>query len=617
VKTKADDLYGNTIRLGMQRIQRREWWLWSSAAVITFLLTLGLLSFTIAWLRSTSLEIGGIDVSPTPRGLVGLVFLFYVYVVYQQLQIYRMRRRLLQREEVFRLITENAADMIAVVDEQGQRVYNSPSYERILGYKAVELQSTEVSEQIHPDDLPLVAEAAAHARNTGVGRQMEYRMRDKEGNWHALESTASAIFDSHGTYRGLVIVNRDITDRKRLGEQFRQSQKMEAIGRLSGGIAHDFNNLLGIIIGYAEILQESMREGNADRECVDEILRSGQRAAALTRQLLAFSRQQVLEPKIIQLNAVVADMERLLRRVIGEDIELNTSAASDLNRVKADQGQLEQVLLNLAVNARDAMPSGGRLSITTRNVTLSRLDVHRYSYPVKPGEYVKLTVSDTGIGMDSATVTRIFEPFFTTKEKGKGTGLGLSTVYGVVKQSDGYIDTESVLGKGTIFTIYLPAVMEAVTTLKSPNALVTTSRGNECVLLVEDEDALRFLTRNMLQRFGYKVLEAGNAAEARQISDEHKDSIDLLLTDIVMPGMNGRELANYLMDRRPRLKVLYMSGHTGQGIGQAILPTGSHFLPKPFSREHLAAKIREALQVELPAAVLEGTRLQTVEEESR
>jgi PAS domain S-box-containing protein len=618
VKNQADDLYGNAIRLGMQRIQRREWWLWSSAAVITFLLTLGLLSFTIAWLHSRTLEIGNFDVSPTPRGLVGLVFLFYVYVVYQQLQIYRMRRRLLQREEVFRLITENAADMIAVVDEHGQRVYNSPSYERILGYRPVELKSTEVSEQIHPDDLPLVMEAATHARATGVGRQMEYRMRDKEGNWHTLESTASAILDGQGKYCGLVIVNRDITDRKRLGEQFRQSQKMEAIGRLSGGIAHDFNNLLGIIIGYAEILQESMDEGHGDRECVDEILKSGQRAASLTRQLLAFSRQQVLEPKIIELNAVVADMERLLRRVIGEDIELSTSAASTLHRVKADQGQLEQVLLNLAVNARDAMPNGGRLTITTRNVTMSKLDVHSYSYPVKPGEYVKLTVSDTGVGMDSATLARIFEPFFTTKEKGKGTGLGLSTVYGVVKQSDGYIDTDSVLGKGTTFTIYLPAVTEAATAPKSPGAVVTASRGNETVLLAEDEDALRFLTRNMLQRFGYKVLEARNAAEACQISSEHRGSIDLLLTDIVMPGLNGHELANELIDKRPMLKVLYMSGHTGQGIGEAILPLGSHFLPKPFSREHLAAKIREALHAELPAAVLDKTAgLQTVEEKSK
>jgi two-component system, cell cycle sensor histidine kinase and response regulator CckA len=599
MKNTLDNFYGQTIRVSMQRIQRKEWWLWSSAAIITLLLTVGLLSFTVAWLHSTKLEIGHIDVLSTPRGLIGLVFLFYVYVVYQQLQIYRMRRRLLQREEVFRLITENAADMIAVVDENGRRVYNSPSYERILGYRPDELQNMEASDQIHPDDLPLVMEAAVQARETGLGRQIEYRMRGKDGHWRSLESTASAILGDRGEHRGLVIVNRDITDRKRLGEQFRQSQKMEAIGRLSGGIAHDFNNLLGIIIGYAEILQESTRERESDRECVDEILRSGQRAASLTRQLLAFSRQQVLEPKIIDLNVVVADMEKLLRRVIGEDVELNTLPEAKLRTTKADQGQLEQVFLNLAVNARDAMPNGGSLRIATRNVTMGASDVHNYSYPFKPGEYVKLTVSDTGIGMDSATQARIFEPFYTTKEKGKGTGLGLSTVYGVVKQSDGYIETESEVGKGTTFTIYLPAAAGAVVSEPVPMS-ATSSKGNETVLLVEDEDALRYLTENLLTRFGYNVFAAGGSAEALAVSASQTSSIDLLLTDIVMPGMNGRDLAGQLVIERPTMKVLYMSGYSGQGIGQAVLPPGSHFVAKPFSRENLAAKIREALQTETP-----------------
>ncbi len=544
------------------------------------------------------MEIGDLDITPAPRGLVGLVFLFYVYVVYQQLQIYRMRRRLLEREEVFRLITENAADMIAVVDESGRRIYNSPSYERILGYSLDDLQNTKASEQIHPDDLPLVMEAAAHARATGVGRQIEYRMRDKTDKWHDLESTASPILDFAGEQRGLVIVNRDITDRKRLGEQFRQAQKMEAIGRLSGGIAHDFNNLLGIIIGYAEILQESTNEGDPDRECVDEILRSGQRAASLTRQLLAFSRQQVLELKVIDLNGVVADMEKLLRRVIGEDIELKASLETELRKVKADQGQLEQVLLNLAVNARDAMPEGGRLIITTRNVSMGEPDVRGYSYPFKPGEYVQLTVTDTGIGMDSTTQGRIFEPFFTTKEKGKGTGLGLSTVYGVVKQSDGYIETQSEVGKGTTFTVYLPSADEAVVSEPTPIVVNSTHKVNETILLVEDEDALRFLTRNMLERFGYKVFEARDSVEACAVSANQKSSIDLLLTDIVMPGMNGRDLADRLVSERPDMKVVYMSGYTGQGIGERVLPPGSYFLSKPLSRENLATKVREALQRE-------------------
>jgi signal transduction histidine kinase/FixJ family two-component response regulator len=441
-------------------------------------------------------------------------------------------------------------------------------------------------------------EAAAHARATGVGRQIEYRMRDKTDKWHDLESTASPILDFAGEQRGLVIVNRDITDRKRLGEQFRQAQKMEAIGRLSGGIAHDFNNLLGIIIGYAEILQESTNEGDPDRECVDEILRSGQRAASLTRQLLAFSRQQVLELKVIDLNGVVADMEKLLRRVIGEDIELKASLETELRKVKADQGQLEQVLLNLAVNARDAMPEGGRLIITTRNVSMGEPDVRGYSYPFKPGEYVQLTVTDTGIGMDSTTQGRIFEPFFTTKEKGKGTGLGLSTVYGVVKQSDGYIETQSEVGKGTTFTVYLPSADEAVVSEPTPIVVNSTHKVNETILLVEDEDALRFLTRNMLERFGYKVFEARDSVEACAVSANQKSSIDLLLTDIVMPGMNGRDLADRLVSERPDMKVVYMSGYTGQGIGERVLPPGSYFLSKPLSRENLATKVREALQRE-------------------
>jgi PAS domain S-box-containing protein len=610
VKKMSYDLYGQTVRTCMQRIQRQEWWLWSSAAAITLLLTFGLLSFTVAWLHSTKVEIGNIDVTPTPHGLIGLVFLFYVYVVYQQLQIYRIRRRLIEREEVFRLITENAADMIAVVDENGRRIYNSPSYERILGYSPQELRNTEASEQMHPDDLSQVAEAAAHARSTGVGRQIEYRMRDRDGHWHVLESTASAIIDTTGDFRGLVIVNRDITDRKRLGEQFRQAQKMEAIGRLAGGIAHDFNNLLGIIIGYAEILQESTREGHSDRECVDEILRSGQRAASLTRQLLAFSRQQVLEPKIIDLNVVVADMEKLLRRLIGEDIELNTSPERELHRIKADQGQLEQVLLNLAVNARDAMPNGGRLTIKTRNVTMGASEVQRYSYPVKPGDYVQLSVSDTGTGMDSATQARIFEPFFTTKEKGKGTGLGLSTVYGVVKQSDGYIETDSGLGKGTTFTIHLPVVAETAASELPPAVVTSTSRGNETVLLVEDQDALRFLTQSMLKRLGYRVFEASEGAEALAVSASQKCPIDLLLTDIVMPGMNGCDLARRLVHERPDIKVIYMSGYSGQGIGQVVIPSGSHFLAKPFSREDLMRKIVEALQTASP---LEAVNQSTTE----
>jgi len=585
----------------MRKIERREWWLWAAAVLITLLLTAGLVSFIIPTLHEG--EFSWSELTHSMRGLIGLVLLFDVYVVYQQLQIYRIRDELIQREELFRLITENAADMIAVIDADGRRLYNSPSYERILGYSSDEMQQTSSLEQVHPEDRQLVEEAAKEARSTSVGRRIEYRMRHKDGTWRFLESTASTILDAEGRPVKLVIVNRDITGRRQLEEQFRQAQKMEAVGRLSGGIAHDFNNILGVIIGYCEILQERMAPTDPLASCVEEVLQAGRRGGSLTRQLLAFSRQQVLAPKVVDLNGIILDTEKMLRRLIGEDVELSTVLGPDLGRVKADQGQIEQVILNLAVNARDAMPTGGKVTIKTGNAEMSEIDVRRYSYPVKPGSYVLLTVTDTGVGMDAATQTHIFEPFFTTKEKGKGTGLGLATVYGVVKQSDGYIEVHSELGAGTTFKIYLPQVDEPIEVEKSSSAeSVPTLNGHETVLLVEDEQTLRNLTRNVLQSMGYTVLEAGNGTQACKISEQHREKIDLLLTDVVMPGMNGPALAEQLLVQRPEVKVLYMSGYTGQAVGQGVLPEGSNFLPKPFTREKLGRKVRAALAAE-PAAV--------------
>jgi len=594
----------HALMTAMRKIERREWWLWAAAVLITLLLTMGLVSFIMPSLREG--DFSWVELTHSMRGLVGLVLLFDVYVIYQQLQIYRIRDQLIQREELFRLITENAADMIAVVDGDGRRLYSSPSYEKILGYSAQEIEQTSAMEFVHPEDRSLVEEAANEARSAGVGRRIEYRMRHKDGTWRYLESTASAIFDAEGRPGKLVIVNRDITGRRRLEEQFRQSQKMEAVGRLSGGIAHDFNNILGVIIGYAEILQERVPAKDPLASCVEEVLLAGRRGGALTRQLLAFSRQQVLAPKVVALNGIIQDTENMLRRLIGEDIELRTELDADLGRVKADQGQIEQVILNLAVNARDAMPSGGKLTIKTENSEMSELDVRRYSYPVKPGRYVLLTVTDTGVGMDSATQTHIFEPFFTTKEKGKGTGLGLATVYGVVKQSDGYIEVHSELAKGTTFKIYLPLVDEPIEVEKRATGDARPPlHGHETILLVEDEETLRKLTLNVLQSMGYTVLEAGHGAEACRISHKHTAKIDLLLTDVVMPGMNGPALAQQLSAQRPEIKVLYMSGYTGQAVGQGILPEGSNFLPKPFTREKLGRRVREALAAE-PATAGRG-----------
>ncbi|HEY6903002.1 MAG TPA: PAS domain S-box protein [Candidatus Acidoferrales bacterium] len=580
----------------LRRIERREWVLWSFAILVTLLLCAGLASFIFPMLHEQAQQFDTLHLSLAIRGLVGLVLLFDIYTIYQQLQIFRIRHELVRREELFRLISENAADMIAVVDANGKRLYNSPAYERILGYTTEELQSTSSLDQVHPDDRHLVEEAAGEARTRGVGRTIQYRMRHKDGSWHVLESGASAVLNSHGDVEKLIIVNRDVTARKNLEEQFRQAQKMEAVGRLSGGVAHDFNNLLGVIIGYAEFLQERLDPENTFRGSVDEILNAGKRAAALTRQLLAFSRQQVLDPKVIDLNGAVSDMEKLLRRLIGEDVALSTQLASDLGRVKADQGQLEQVVMNLAVNARDAMPQGGKLIIATENMIMDDVFVRQYPYPVQPGPYVCLSVTDSGIGMDAETKARAFEPFFTTKEKGKGTGLGLSTVYGVVKQSGGYIDIFSSPGAGTTFKIYLPRVDEAVKLSAPSQGGAGSFDGNETILLAEDEASLRRLTRATLEQSGYKVLEAKDGVEALALSEAFDLPIDLLLTDVVMPGMGGRALAQELTRRRPEIRVVYMSGYTGQGVGtQGPIDLGSDFLSKPFSRVVLARKIREAL----------------------
>ena len=582
--------------IGFRQIERSEWSLSSTAIAVTLLLTAGIASF--AWEMLHSVEFHGTEFGVIVRGLTGVVLLFDVYVIYQQQQLHRVRRRLLEREELFKLITENVADMIAVVDTDGNRLYNSPSYYRILGYTVEELHSTSTLDQIHPDDHQLVVDVTNDTRRSGVGRRIEFRMRHKDGHWVHLESTASIIRDAGRKGDLLVVVSREISERRRLEEQLRQSQKMDAIGRLSGGVAHDFNNLLGVIIGYGEILEERIAESDPLRASVDQVLKAGRRAASLTRQLLAFSRQQVLEPKVMLLNAVVSDMEKMLRRLIGEDIDLVISLERNLGRIRADQGQIEQTIMNLAVNARDAMPDGGKLVIETANFEIDRAFASRYAYPVLPGSYVLLTVSDSGTGMDAATQQRIFEPFFTTKEKGKGTGLGLSTVYGVVKQSGGYIDVYSTLGKGTTFNIYLPRTDGDSAETEHENASPKETCGTETILLVEDEDTLRALTRNLLELKGYTVLEAANGAAALELSDRTPGEIHLLLTDVVMPGINGRMLADQLKAKRAGLRTMFMSGYTGQRVGEkAILEPGSIFLQKPFTRDELARKVREALEV--------------------
>ncbi|MGH9682478.1 MAG: ATP-binding protein [Candidatus Acidiferrales bacterium] len=585
----------NSTRAGMSRVERRQWWLSFSGVLVTLLLTLGIVSFSVTVFILEPNSWNALNIHLAMQALVGMVLLFVVYVVYQQVQIYRFRMHLVAQDELFSLIGENAADMIAVVTADGRRLYNSPSYQKVLGYSSEELEKTSGYEQIHPDDRKAVVAAAEEARTTGSGRRVEYRIRHKSGDWRVVESTASAVRNATGAVEKLIIVNRDITERRQLEQQLLLSQRLEAVGRLSGGIAHDFNNLLGVIIGYSEALQQRVGSDDPFREAVDEIQKAGQRAAALTQQLLAFSRKQVLEPKIFDLNVVAIDVEKMLRRLIGEDIELRIFAAPGLGRVKADRGQIEQVILNLAVNARDAMPRGGKLTIETSNAELGEADVRRHRYVVA-GHYVMLQVSDTGLGMDAEIQSHIFEPFFTTKEVGKGTGLGLATVYGVIKQSGGYIWLESELGKGTRFKIYLPRAEGTAPELERPKIPIEQAKRSRTILVVEDEASLRKLTCNTLSKMGHTILEAEDAAKAMKTAANFDGAIDLLLTDIVMPGMSGDELASKLSAIRSQMKVLYMSGYTDGAIAtHGVLESGIVILRKPFTRDELTRNVEEIL----------------------
>ena len=573
-----------------RRAEGRQWWLSSTGIIVSLCLTLGIVSFVLpAFIPG--LEAYSIDTSLAVHALVGLILLFDIYVIFQQAQLSQVRKRFAEREELFRLISENAADMIAVVDGSGNRLYNSPSYQRLLGYSPEELKRTTGFEQIHPDDRRKVIEAAAEAKHSGVGRSVEYRIRHKDGRWMSLESTASVVRSSSGEVEKLVIVNRDITERKDLEKQLLLSHKLEAIGRLSGGVAHDFNNLLGVILGYCEELQKHIPSDDPYREAVDEIQNAGKRAASLTQQLLAFSRKQVLEPQVLDLNTIVDEAGKMLERLIGEDISLEIVPAGQIGTVKADRSQIERVILNLAVNARDAMPQGGKLIIEAADVELD--ETTQTLHPCDaPGPYVMLKVTDTGCGMDAELQSRIFEPFFTTKEQ--GTGLGLATVYGVVKQSGGYISVESEKGKGTTFRIYLPRVSRAAEEI---NQIVPSRKNiaeNRTVLLVEDEAALRKLTRKTLLDAGFTVLEAKDALEAIEIARQTATHIDLLLTDVIMPGMSGRALAEALSPQRPEMRVIYMSGYSDGVIAKhGIVNAELAILRKPFSKDELMRSVED------------------------
>jgi PAS domain S-box-containing protein len=520
----------------------------------------------------------------------------------------RSEEALRDSEALYRLLADNVTDVISVFDMNLRQTYVSPSILALTGYSAAETTRRSMEERLSPASWEVVRTALAEelaGERSGLldparARTLEIELRRKDGSTVWTETRVSFLRDPHGTPRGYIAVSRDVSGRKRLerdreqvDEQLRQAQKMEAVGRLAGGIAHDFNNLLTVVIGRSQILASRLGSEDPRRRDIEMIEGAAQRGASLTRQLLTFSRRQMVEPRAVDVNGVVRGVESLLRRVIGEDIELATALAQDLALVRADSSQLEQILMNLAVNSRDAMPDGGLLTIETANVALDAryAEVH---LDVRPGPYVMLAIRDTGHGMDGATKARIFEPFFTTKEPGKGTGLGLATVHGIVTQSEGHIEVSSAVGQGTTFRIYFPRLAGPAAGGPAPLPALVAG-GSETILLVEDDEQVRSLARQVLEQKGYRIVDARTPGEALARAGG-AERIDLLVTDVIMPEMTGPVLARRLRESHPETRVLYVSGYAADAIGR---PRAGDprlaLLQKPFTVNTLAAKVREVL----------------------
>lgn len=495
------------------------------------------------------------------------------------------QQALVDREAHFRTLIENASDLIFVLSAAGVIEYVSPTVTRVLGYAPRELVGRNGVEFLDPHDAPAVTAAFQQGlTRAGSHSPLEFGARHRDGSSRVVEAIGSNQLDNPAV-RGIVVNVRDITDRRRLEDQFRQAQKMEAVGRLAGGVAHDFNNLLTVICGYSELLAKGLGEADPLRRKVTQVQRAGERATALVQQLLAFSRKQVVEPAVVDLNEAVADMEKMLRRLIGEDVELTIVPWPEPLYVHIDRTQFDQIVMNLSVNARDAMPRGGVLSISTRHHTARGLPACR-DCKIAAGDFAVLVVEDTGTGITEETRAHMFEPFFTTKDVGQGTGLGLSMVYGAVQQAGGHICLDTELGKGTAFRICLPKVRQPAP-VQQEGAPAATRGGRETILLVEDEELVRTMLSDALAEAGYRVLEARHGEHALEVAGQYAAAIDLLLTDAVMPRMSGRELAAHLAPLRPNAKVLYISGYPRQELNP-----GCRFLKKPFTPDELIREVR-------------------------
>jgi PAS domain S-box-containing protein len=506
------------------------------------------------------------------------------------------RIRFAEQQARLVFVLEATPDFVGMADADGRPLFINRAGRRLIELGEQEDISGHHIGDYHPEWAKrlIMEEAIPTAIKTGTWTG-ETALLTRKGQEVPVSQVVVVNKNSIGEVQFLATLMRDLTMQKKLEEEFHQAQKMEAVGQLAGGVAHDFNNLLTVISGYSEILITRLPPNDPMSGMIQEIHKAGERAAHLTRQLLAFSRKDIVERRVLDLNALVTDTEKMLRRLIGEDIRLTTVLAPALGQVKADAGQVEQVILNLAVNARDAMPQGGKLTIETRNVELD--SAYATLHPeVKPGHYVMLAVSDGGCGMSQETKARIFEPFFTTKGPGKGTGLGLATVYGIVKQCGGHIGVYTELGRGTTFTIYLPTVEEKLLSGKSPHGSKVAPHGNETILLVEDDDAVRAITKLALQSLDYTVLEARNGEEAVRICERHTEPIQLLITDVVMPEMGGRQVAERLTARKQGIKVLFLSGYTDDAVVRhGVIQAEVAFLQKPFTPMALANKVRDVL----------------------